>query len=518
MGKFYITTPIYYVNDVPHGGHAYTTLAADTLARYHRLKGDDVWFLTGTDEHGQNVARWADEKGQSPQDYTDHISAAFRSLWAHLNISNDDFIRTTEDRHVESSLKFWDALLQSGDVYRDTYAGWYCASCEAFYEEGDLLEGKLCPIHKRPVEWLEEANYFFRLSAYSDRLYDLVANTDFVAPETRRNEVLGVIRQGLRDFSISRQHVRWGIGVPGSTDEVLYVWVDALSNYITALGYPDGDLYKRFWPADLHLMAKDIIRFHCLYWPAMLMAAGIPVQKHVYAHGYITIEGEKLSKTRGIIIDPWRITNQFGVDPFRYYMLKQPFGPDWDYTEDSFVRTLNADLADGIGNLLNRVVSMVGRYYDGVVPAPGPLTETEAMLTDLAAALPGRVDAAFERFRPDEALAATWELVSAANKYVVAVAPWTLAKARQAGGADGEAAEGRLATALYSLVEALRLIALYAAPFIPATADALAAQLGISLESVGDWQTATSWGQYPAGTKVQPGGVLFPKVEREAKA
>ncbi len=513
MAKFYITTPIYYVNDVPHIGHAYTTIVADAMARYHRLKGDDTYFLTGTDEHGQNIARIAERHGESPQAYADRIAAKFKELWVQLDISYDDFIRTTEPRHVEGVLKFWAKLLASGDVYRGMYAGWYCPSCEAFYDESDLLPGNHCPIHKRPVEWVEESNYFFRLSAYQERLQDLIANTDFVEPAARRRELLGVLRQGLQDFSISRQHVRWGIPVPESPGEVLYVWVDALSNYITALDYAhNGELYRRFWPAN-HLVGKDIIRFHCLYWPAMLVAAGEPVPERVFAHGYITKDGEKLSKTTGNIIDPVALAAEWGADPVRYFFLKQPFGADWDYTDDAFARTYTSDLADQLGNLLNRTVSMVARYYAGRVPAPGAPEPVDQALTDLANGLRERVDQAMERFAPHEALAAIWELVGAANKYVVEVEPWNLAKARKAGGETGAQAEVRLATVLYNLVETLRLAAYYIAPFIPATARGVAQQLGIELDTRSDWAEITRFGGYLAGNQVQPAAVLFPKKE-----
>jgi len=513
MAKFYITTPIYYVNDVPHIGHAYTTIVADALARYHRLKGDESYFLTGTDEHGQNIARAAERHGESIQAYTDRIAAKFKELWEQLNIRYDDFIRTTEPRHREGVLKFWENLLASGDVYRGTYAGWYCSSCEGFYDENDLLPDTHCPIHKRPVEWVEESNYFFRLSAYQERLQELIGNTDFVQPEARRRELLGVLRQGLQDFSISRQSVRWGIPVPESPGEVLYVWVDALSNYITALDYAhNGDLYRRFWPG-YHLVGKDIIRFHCLYWPAMLMAAGAPVPRGVFAHGFITKNGEKLSKTTGNIIDPVALTNAWGADPVRYFFLKQPFGADWDFTDDAFARTYTSDLADQLGNLLNRTVSMVMRYYEGRVPAPDAPEPIDQALIELANGLAERVDQAMERFAPHDALAAIWELIGAANKYVVEVEPWTLAKARKTGGEAGARAETRLATVLYNLVETLRLLAYYISPFIPDTAYGMAQQLGIELDTRGNWSDMTRFGGYPAGGQVQPGPVLFPKKE-----
>ncbi|MSP12272.1 MAG: methionine--tRNA ligase [Chloroflexi bacterium] len=513
MTKFYVTSPIYYVNDVPHIGHAYTTIAADTLARYHRLKGDATYFLTGTDEHGQNIARAADRHGETVEDYTDRIAAKFKALWSQLDISYDDFIRTTEPRHIEGALKFWEKLLASGDVYRDTYAGWYCQFCEAFYDESELLPGNLDPVHKRPAEWVEESNYFFRLSAYQTRLQHLIENTGFVQPETRRREILGVLRQGLRDFSISRQHVRWGIPIPGSPDEVFYVWVDALSNYITALDYAhDSELYHKFWPGN-HLVGKDIIRFHCLYWPAMLMAAGEPIPEQVFAHGYITKDGEKLSKTTGNIIDPVALTEEWGADPVRYFFMKQPFGSDWNYTDEAFIRAYNADLADQLGNLLNRTVSMVMRYYAGQVPAPGLEEPVDTVLVDVARGLRLQVDHAMEHFAPHEAIGAIWELVSAANKYVDDTEPWNLAKARKEAGEAGKQADARLATVLYNLVESLRLIAIYISPLMPTKARGLTEQLGITLDNHDDWEHMRQFGGYPAGSQIKPGAVLFPKKD-----
>ncbi len=346
MGKFYVTTPIYYVNDVPHIGHAYTTIAADVLARYHRLMGDDVFFLTGTDEHGQNIERIAEEKGLSPQEYCDQIVAQFKELWRMLDISNDYFIRTTDERHVAAVQKFARALLASKDVYRGRYAGWYCSRCEAFYQPDELLPGNLCSVHQRPCEWTEEENYFFALSRYQDGLYHLIAETDFVQPETRRNELLGVLRQGLQDFSISRERVRWGVPLPDDPQQVLYVWVDALLNYITAIGYGDDpETFQRYWPADVHLMAKEIIRFHCLYWPAMLMAVDLPVPQRVFAHGWLTKDGQKLSKTTGNIIDPFDLVRRFGADAVRYFFLREgAFGADWDYTDAAFVSADGAAL------------------------------------------------------------------------------------------------------------------------------------------------------------------------------
>jgi methionyl-tRNA synthetase len=501
------------VNDVPHVGHAYTTIAADVLARYHRLMGDDVFFLTGTDEHGQNIERIAAERGVSCQAYCDGIVARFRELWRMLNISNDYFVRTTDQRHVAAVQKFASALLSSGDVYRGKYVGWYCPRCEAFYEEEELLPDHLCSVHKRPCEWTEEDNYFFALSRYQDRLYHLVAETGFVQPETRRNELIGVLKQGLQDFSISRERVRWGVPLPGDPAQVLYVWVDALLNYITAIGYGDDPAaFERYWPADVQLMAKEIIRFHCLYWPAMLLSVGLPVARTVFAHGWLTKDGQKLSKTTGNIIDPFELVQRFGADAVRYHFLREgAFGADWDYTETAFVRRYNADLANDLGNLLNRTLQMVVLYFDGAVPAPeGRREPADQSLLELATNLGARLESALQRLALQDILIHLGGLVVEANKYVQETAPWELAKARKAG---DERAGQRLATVLYNLVDALRLLGYCIYPVVPAKAEELLRQLGLGLDLHAAWKDVTAVGVYPAGSHVQPGQVLFPKYE-----
>jgi len=514
MRKFYVTTPIYYVNDVPHVGHAYTTIAADVLARYHRLMGDDVFFLTGTDEHGQNIERISADKGLSPKAYCDQIVARFVELWQLLDISNDYFVRTTDERHIQAVQKFTRALLASGDVHRGRYTGWYCSRCEAFYKAEELLPGDLCPVHNRPCEWTEEENYFFALSRYQDKLYHLLAETGFVEPETRRNELLSVLREGLRDLSISRQHVRWGVPMPDDPSQVLYVWVDALLNYITAIGYGDDEeTLQHYWPADVQLMAKEIIRFHCLYWPALLMAVGLPVPRLVFAHGWLTKDGQKLSKTTGNIIDPYDLVRRFGSDAVRYFFLREgAFGADWDYTDDAFIRRYNADLANDFGNLLNRTIQMVVRYFDGVVPsAAGALEAVDRNLLDLATGLHERVEDALQRVALQEVLILIWRLVEEANKYVQKTAPWELAKARKAGSAQ---AGERLATVLYSLVDVLRLLGCCLVPVMPRKSLELLTQLGLDFVPETGWEALTSVGVYPPGTRVSPGEVLFPKHEQ----
>lgn len=514
MGKFYVTTPIYYVNDVPHIGHAYTTIAADVLARYHRLMGDDVFFLTGTDEHGQNIERIAEEKGVSPQEYVDGIVAQFKELWQMLDISNDYFIRTTDERHIVAVQEFTRALLASGDVYRGKYAGWYCPRCEAFYQPEELVEDHLCPDHRLPAEWTEEDNYFFALSRYQDRLQHLIAETDFAQPEVRRNELLGVLRQGLQDFSISRERVRWGVPLPDDPEQVLYVWVDALLNYITAIGYGDDrETFQRYWPADVHLMAKEIIRFHCLYWPAMLMSVGLPIPRLVFAHGWLTKDGQKLSKTTGNIIDPFDLVERFGSDAVRYFFLREgAFGADWDYTDQAFIRRYNADLANDFGNLLNRTLQMVVRYFDGVVPPPSDEAyAVDQNLMELAGSLEARVADGVHRLALQEVLIHVWDLVEQANRYVQETSPWELAKARKAGSAQ---AGERLATVLYNLVDVLRLLGYCLVPVIPSKAEELLKQLGLDFDPGADWQNLTAVGVYPAGTNVSPGQVLFPRYEQ----
>jgi methionyl-tRNA synthetase len=484
-----------------------------------------VWFLTGTDENSLKNVQAAEREGIPTQALVDRNAAQFAELRGPLNLSFDDFIRTSvEPRHLDGVRKLWEACDRNGDIYKRSYRGLYCIGCEQFYTPDELVDG-LCPEHLTRPEVVEEQNYFFRLSKYADRLGALIESDELrIVPQTRKNEVLSFIRMGLEDFSISRSRTRahnWGVPVPGDPDQVMYVWFDALGNYITALGYADeGPRYQRYWvenPQRVHVIGKGIIRFHAVYWPAMLLGAGVPLPTTIFVHGYVTVEGDKISKSLGNTIDPVALAQQYGTDAVRYYLLREiPATEDGDFSLERFIRAHNTDLADQLGNLLNRVVSMVGRYYGGAVPTPGALAEADRALVAAAEGLRERVDAALARFAPHEALAAIWELVGAANKYVGAVEPWTLAKQRKAGGEAGAAAEGRLATTLYNLVEALRLIAHYCAPFIPATAEGIARQLGVRLETGGDWKQVARWGGHPAGTRVQPGGVLFPKLELPA--
>ncbi|MCW5699323.1 MAG: methionine--tRNA ligase, partial [Rhodospirillales bacterium] len=432
---FYVTTPIYYVNDSPHIGHMYTTLACDVLARFKRLDGYDVKFLTGTDEHGQKVDKAARAAGLDPQTFTDRVSRNFRDLAEEMNFSNDDFIRTTEERHFRSCQALWTRLLEGGHIYLGSYAGWYAVRDEAFYTESELTTGpegeKLAPTGA-PVEWVEEPSYFFRLSAFRDRLLQLYEEKpDFILPRSRYNEVVSFVKGGLQDLSVSRTTFKWGIPVPGDPDHVMYVWLDALTNYITAVGYPNTDKgeFGTYWPADVHMVGKDILRFHAVYWPAFLMAAGVAPPKRVFAHGWWTVEGRKMSKSLGNAIDPIHLVDTYGLDQVRYVMLREvPFGNDGDFSHDSVVRRINGELANDLGNLCQRVLSMVAKNCDAAVPTPGAFTaDDEAMLTAAHGLLPAvRKSIDVQTFH--EAIETLWTVVRAANGYVDRQAPWALRK------------------------------------------------------------------------------------------
>jgi methionyl-tRNA synthetase len=518
---WYVTTAIPYVNARPHIGFALELALTDALARFHRLRGEDVWFLTGTDDNSLKNVQAAEREGLTPRALVDRNTEYFVDLEARLRISNDDFIRTSaEARHAEGVRKLWEACARNGDIYAKPYRGLYCVGCEQFYTEDELVDG-LCPEHLTRPEVVEEENYFFRLSRYQDQLADLIeSDTLRIVPQSRKNEVLSFVRRGLEDFSISRSQARargWGIPVPGDPSQVMYVWFDALGNYITALGYADeGTRYQRYWagnPARVHVIGKGIVRFHAVYWPAILLSAGVPLPTAIFVHGYITVEGQKISKSLGNAVDPVELLDQYGADALRYYLLREvPATDDGDFARERFLRAYNNDLADKLGNLLNRTLGMVGRYFDGVAPAPGAPDPADEALLVTARGLRERVDAAMDRFAPNEALAAIWDLVDAANKYVEETAPWTLAKRRKAG-PDAEAAGERLATVLYNLLEALRLLALHTRPFVPSAAEGLARQLGLAPEEQGGWEDLTTWGRYPAGTRIEPGNVLFPKLE-----
>jgi methionyl-tRNA synthetase len=502
------STPIYYVNDVPHAGHAYCTIASDALARARRLHGDEVFFLTGTDEHGQNIERIAREKGVHEQDYCDQISGVFRKLWASLDIKYDRYIRTTDEIHKRGVLKLWEKLrvAKTPDgadaVYRGTYAGWYCPRCEAFKTEDEMKQpGNICPDHERPCEWTEEENFFFRLSAYQTVLEDLIRSDKMrISPESRKNEVLAVVKQGLQDFSISRARVKWGIPIPDDPSHVFYVWVDALSNYITALGYADdAPEYQKFWGKDaerMHIIGKEIIRFHCLYWPGLLIAAGLNPPSRVFAHGWMTKDGKKLSKSTGNIIDPLVLANQYGVDAVRYYFLRETsFGQDWDFSESGLAQRYNSDLANDFGNLVSRSLTMIAKYCEGKIPAR--VDEAEPRLDA------GRIFASYEELNFSLALTEIWAQVSAANQWIVQTAPWNLAK--------DPSKSPELNAFLYRLAERVRVLALLASPVIPSSAQKVLDMLGIPVDTPA--RARVDYGLLPEGQKLGAIQPLFPRLE-----
>ena len=507
---FFLSTPIYYVNDVPHVGHAYTTIAADALTRSRRLQGKDAFFLTGTDEHGQNIERTAREKGVPTQQYCDQVAAVFRQLWERLDIRYDRFIRTTDDLHVRGVLKLWGRLIDAkcpdgrAAIYSGTYAGWYCPRCEAFKDEDELKQpANLCAIHERPCEWTEEENFFFRLSAYESWLRKEILDGRLrFDPDARRNEVLGIIDQGLKDFSVSRARVKWGIPVPQQPDHVLYVWFDALSNYVTALDYAgDGPLYEKYWAGAgaerFHLIGKDILRFHCLYWPALLQAASLPPPNREFVQGWITKDGKKLSKTTGNVIDPQALVDRYGPDPVRYFLLREsPYGQDWDFTDQGFVGRYNSDLANDLGNLVSRALTMVVRYRDGRVPARGaPPDVPDAKVV-------------LERYESLDfagALSDVWATVAKLNQRIVANAPWEMAKDPQ------KAAE--LDALLYGLLESVRQIALLVQPVMPRAAARVFRMLGLPERDPGPEDLA--WGRLEPGSALGAVEPLFPRIEKE---
>jgi methionyl-tRNA synthetase len=479
---YYLTTPIYYVNDAPHIGHAYTTVACDALARFMRLDGRRVKFLTGTDEHGQKVDKSARAAGVDPQTFCDRVSQNFREMTALMNVSNDEFIRTTEPRHIKASQAIWRAIAAGKspkgreNIYLDKYPGWYAVRDEAFYGEDELVtgpDGKKRAPSGAEVEWVEESSYFFRLSDWQDWLLEhYERNPGFIAPEARRNEVVSFVRSGLRDLSISRTSFTWGVPVPGDPKHVMYVWLDALTNYITAAGYPDTSSaeYKTFWPADLHMVGKDIVRFHTVYWPAFLKAAGLEPPKRVFAHGWWTVEGQKMSKSLGNFVAPQQLVSEYGVDAVRYFVLRElPFGSDGDFSRRAIVARINGDLANGLGNLAQRVLSMINRNCEGVVPTPGALTPADEVLLKAARELLPRQRAAYAEQAFHRALEALWDVVAAADRYVDEMAPWSLRKTDVA----------RMGTVLYVLAEVIRHLAILVQPVVPSSAAKLLDQLAL---------------------------------------
>jgi len=510
--KFYITTPIYYVNARPHIGHAYTTIACDTIARRHRMLGDDTWFLTGTDEHGQKIERAAQAAGKTPQQLTDEISAEFRSLWDRMGLTYDDFIRTTSDRHKKGVQALWREIRDNGYIYKGTYTGQYCVSDELYV---DAEPGAPCPDCGRPTETVHEENYYFKLSAFQDPLIRLYTEQpDFIRPETRRNEVLSFVRGGLRDLSISRSTFSWGISVPDDPKHVVYVWLDALANYITALGYGSNDTGKfdKYWPADVHMIGKEIVRFHCVYWPAFLLAAGLPLPKGITAHGWLLFEESKMSKSRGNIVRAETIVDVLGTDALRYFLLREVvFGQDGSFSFDALVQRYNSDLANGLGNLASRTLTMITRYFKGEVPYPSNAAHTaaDAAIADAARKAIAEYGALFDQYQFSRALETAWGLVSAVDKYIVENEPWSLDEKKN------EESRSRLATVLYTSAEALRIVTALAHPVMPDATARIWTQMGLGDITKFDL-TQLQWGQLHLGTKLGEVQAVFPRADKSA--
>jgi methionyl-tRNA synthetase len=508
--KFYITTPIYYVNDVPHIGHAYTTVAADIIARFKRLEGYQVFFLTGTDEHGQKVERSAQERGVDPKAHCDEMVKRFQSLWKSLAISNSDFIRTTETRHKRVVQNILQDLYDRGEIYQDNYEGWYCVPDERFWTEKDLIDGK-CPDCLRPVIEISEKNYFFRMSKYQSWLIEQIEKNDrFILPPSRRNEILGFLRTPLEDLCISRpkKRLNWGIEIPFDTEYVTYVWFDALINYVSGIGYgSEGNQFSDFWPEAVHLIGKDILTTHTVYWPTMLKAIGLTPPKMVFAHGWWTVEGKKMSKSLQNVVEPNRLIDTYGVDAVRYFLMREvPFGTDGDFSHAAMIHRINSDLANDLGNLLSRTLSMIVKYFDGLIPTPSCLKEVDQGLQEVSEKVFPQLSKQMDDLAFNRALVSIWEIINATNKYVDETAPWSLAKE--------EKDRPRLATVLYEALEALRIIAFLLAAFMPSTSEKMWSQLGIE-ENLWEQNLKENgkWGGLKPGRRVVKPTPLFPRID-----
>ena len=507
---FYLTTPIYYPSGNMHIGHTYTTVAADTMIRFKKQTGYDTYFLTGTDEHGQKIERKAQQAGVTPQQFVDKIVAETKDLWKLMNIEYDDFIRTTEDRHVKIVQKIFKQFYDQGDIYKSEYEGQYCAECEAFWTPTQLKDGNLCPDCGRPTEKAHEESYFFRMSKYQDWMIKYIEDhPDFIQPPSRANEMLNnFLRPGLQDLCVSRTSFKWGVPVDFDPKHVVYVWIDALSNYITALGYgtDHDEKFKKYWPADVHLVGKEIVRFHTIYWPIMLHALGLPMPKQVFGHGWLLFGNDKMSKSKGNVVYPGPIVKRYGVDALRYYLMREmPFGADGNYTNEAMLTRMNADLVNDLGNLVSRTVAMIEKYFDGVVPEPGALEGPDLDLKATFEALPGIVEDQMNKLQFSIALSEIWKLIGECNKYIDLTQPWVLGKS--------EEGRPRLRTVMYVLAECIRAIAVYIQPTMPSTPARIYAQLGVGDDALKTWDSVKVFGQLKPGTVVKKGEALFPRVD-----